>query len=100
MSFPTLRKHVIRLAIVCIAVALVGGLTAQSAFADKILIPMDLKQTNLKTELPRPSADDPILRGLRSAVRDGTDLRVVLDLKAPVRPKSFLLKPNDTIVVP
>lgn len=46
MSFPTLRKHVIRLAIVCIAVALVGALTAQSAFADKILIPMDLKQTN------------------------------------------------------
>ena len=57
---------------------------------------VDLKQTNLKTELPRPSADDPILRGLRSAVRDGTDLRVVLDLKAPVRPKSFLLKPNDS----
>lgn len=31
---------------------------------------------------------------IRSGVRNGSDLRVVLDLNGAVRPKSFLLKPN------
>ena len=31
---------------------------------------------------------------LRHGTREGGDLRVVLDLKVPVRPKSFLLKPS------
>ena len=34
------------------------------------------------------------LEDVRSAPRNGDDLRVVLDLKRKVRPKSFLLKPN------
>lgn len=39
--------------------------------------------------------DNRFLAGLRHAKRKDGGLRVVLDLKQPVRPKSFLLKPND-----
>lgn len=35
-----------------------------------------------------------VVQGIRSAARNGDDLRVVLDLRHGVRPKSFLLKPN------
>lgn len=35
-----------------------------------------------------------VVEGIRSAARNGNDLRVVLDLRHGVRPKSFLLKPN------
>lgn len=35
-----------------------------------------------------------VVEGIRSAARNGRDLRVVLDLRHGVRPKSFLLKPN------
>lgn len=35
------------------------------------------------------------VEGIRSAARNGNDLRVVLDLRHAVRPKSFLLKPNE-----
>ncbi len=40
-------------------------------------------------------ADDRYLAGLRHAKRKDGTLRVVLDLKQAVHPKSFLLKPND-----
>jgi N-acetylmuramoyl-L-alanine amidase len=39
--------------------------------------------------------DNRHLAGVRHANRKGGDLRVVLDLKQAVRPKSFLLKPNE-----
>ena len=55
---------------------------------------IDLKQSAMKT---RPDAGKFINRhisGLRYSTQKGGDLRVVLDLKQPVRPKSFLLKPN------
>ncbi len=35
------------------------------------------------------------VEGIRSAARNGHDLRVVLDLRHGVRPKSFLLRPNN-----
>ena len=38
--------------------------------------------------------DNTPLTGLRSATRDGTGLRVVLDLSRAVNPKSFTLPPN------
>jgi len=34
--------------------------------------------------------------GVRTGVRNGHDLRVVLDVSRAVKPKSFLLEPNDT----
>lgn len=40
-----------------------------------------------------PLQDTP-LTGVRSAARDGSDLRVVLDLSREVKPKSFSLPPN------
>jgi N-acetylmuramoyl-L-alanine amidase len=43
----------------------------------------------------RIEADNRHLSGVRHANRQDGKLRVVLDLKQSVRPKSFLLKPND-----
>jgi len=40
------------------------------------------------------SLENSFLKGMRSAPRNGDDLRVVLDLKRQLQPKSFLLKPN------
>lgn len=61
---------------------------------DRVVV--DLRDTRLGEPLPPPASDDPALAGLRSGTRDNGDLRVVLDLNGPVRPKSFLLRPNDT----
>ncbi len=36
-----------------------------------------------------------LVKSLRSGARNGHDLRLVLDLNGPVKPKSFVLKPND-----
>jgi len=55
---------------------------------------IDLKAMRLNATLPQPEKSDGLLRGMRSAQRNGTDLRVVLDLAQAVRPKSFLLAPN------
>lgn len=60
---------------------------------DRIVV--DLKNTTLNTDMPSPAADSPLLRTVRYASRNGDDLRVVFDLAGPVRPKSFLLKPNE-----
>lgn len=59
---------------------------------DRLVV--DLKNTKLNAPLTQPKANDPLIGRLRSAVRNGTDLRIVLDLKTRVRPKSFLLRPN------
>ncbi|HET8701737.1 MAG TPA: AMIN domain-containing protein, partial [Nitrococcus sp.] len=37
-----------------------------------------------------------VLEGIRGAVRNGNDLRVVFDLTQPVQLKTFLVKPNKT----
>ena len=50
---------------------------------------IDIPDATLKAQLPKADADDPVLVGLRSGVREGDDLRIVLDLKGPVRVKSF-----------
>ena len=55
---------------------------------------IDLKNAQLTKKIGRPSRSDKLLSRVRSATRDSRDLRVVLDLKAPVRPRSFLLRPN------
>ncbi len=55
---------------------------------------LDLKNTRLK-QLPRGlDFRNSLISDLRSAKRNGKDLRLVLDLKVKVRPKSFLLKPT------
>lgn len=47
---------------------------------------VDFSRLNIK--------DTPIVR-VRSAVRNGHDVRVVLDLRKPLKPRSNLLKPNE-----
>lgn len=55
---------------------------------------IDVQNTRLKGDLPKISKASRDIRRLRSAQRNGRDLRVVIDLKGPVRAKSFMLKPN------
>ena len=55
---------------------------------------IDISDVTLKQPIGRLPAGEKFLERIRTAVRNGTGLRIVLDLKAPVRPKSFLLKPN------
>ena len=69
---------------------------------DRVVV--DLRDTRLAKRVPRARPGDRLLTRIRAAqrkraerrARDGTrsDLRVVLDMKQRVRPKSFLLKPN------
>ena len=58
-------------------------------------IVIDLSDASLKAALDKVSlANTPIAR-IRSGVRDGSDLRVVLDMNANVTPRSFILKANE-----
>ncbi len=57
-------------------------------------IVIDLKKTRLRKPLVQPGAQDKLIRRIRSGVRKGGDLRVVLDLHDKASYKSFLLKPN------
>jgi len=60
---------------------------------DRLVI--DISSARLNGRLPTVSADDPLLLGLRSGEREDGGLRIVVDLKQPVRAKSFLLAPNE-----
>ncbi len=57
---------------------------------DRIVI--DLKNTALHKELLTDLSNGPV-KSIRSGGRNGTDLRIVLDTKGTMRPKSFILKP-------
>lgn len=60
---------------------------------DRIVV--DISDTQLKAALDKvPLANTPVQR-IRSGVRNGSDLRVVLDLSAEVAPRSFVLKANE-----
>ncbi len=58
---------------------------------DRIVI--DLKGARLTAALSGLDYGDGVLQGIRSAPRNQNDLRIVLDLKRGVRPKSFALTP-------
>jgi N-acetylmuramoyl-L-alanine amidase len=55
---------------------------------------VDLRDTTLESDIDRPTDAGQLLRRIRYAQRNHRDLRVVFDLRKPVRPRSFLLKPN------
>lgn len=55
---------------------------------------IDIKNTRLARTLHGFDLHNSLIKGIRSAERDGHNLRVVLDLSGPVRPQSFLLRPN------
>ena len=57
-------------------------------------IVIDLKNTKVTGALPSATYNESRLKGLRYAKRGENGLRVVLDLKNTVTPKSFVLKPH------
>ncbi len=60
---------------------------------DRLVI--DLKGARLAPGFKKRLMAGGAVKGMRTAPRNRTDLRVVLDLKHSVKPKSFILKPND-----
>ena len=64
---------------------------------------IDVKDAEMKTSFNELKLGTTPIMQMRSAVRDGDDLRVVLDLKDKVKPRSFVLKPilqyGDRLVV-
>jgi N-acetylmuramoyl-L-alanine amidase len=58
-------------------------------------IVLDVVDTRLKTNLDSLNLDNTPIKSVRSGVREGDDLRVVLDISAAVNPRSFDLKAND-----
>jgi len=57
---------------------------------------IDFSDTQLVKPLAQPPKHHNLFSRVRSAVRNKTDLRVVVDLKHNVSPKSFSLKPSKT----
>jgi len=55
---------------------------------------IDLKNTRLQTDFGKLDLTGSPVRRIRSAPRNGTDLRVVLDLASDIKPRSFQLEPN------
>lgn len=55
---------------------------------------IDLKDASLKARLDQLDLKGSPVRRIRSAARNGDDLRVVLDLSKDIKPRSFQLEPN------
>lgn len=55
---------------------------------------IDLKNSDLKANFDSLDLSGSPIRRIRSAPRNGGDLRVVLDLEGDIKPRSFQLKPN------
>ncbi|MFQ5643359.1 MAG: N-acetylmuramoyl-L-alanine amidase [Thiogranum sp.] len=56
---------------------------------------IDLPNAAIDAGLKQTLTSGGIVKSLRSAPRNKKDLRLVLDLKGPVKPRSFVLKPNE-----
>ncbi|MDC8803558.1 N-acetylmuramoyl-L-alanine amidase [Halomonas pacifica] len=56
---------------------------------------IDLADTRLAADPARLDLSGSAIGGVRSGVRDGDDLRIVLDLEREVAPRDFTLAPND-----
>ncbi len=57
---------------------------------------IDVRKSRLSTTLGNSSSAENLVMRIRSAPRNQRDLRLVLDLKRPVRPNSFVLRPSGT----
>ena len=55
---------------------------------------IDLQDASLAANLDQLDLSDSPVKRIRSAPRNGNDLRVVLDLEKDIKPRSFLLEPN------
>jgi N-acetylmuramoyl-L-alanine amidase len=61
--------------------------------ADPPRIVIDLEQARLQGALPAVEAGSALIAAVRTAQHDANTLRIVLELKNPANPRSFLLKP-------
>ncbi len=59
---------------------------------DRVVI--DIKNSSLSGDLAMLDFNNSPISGMRSAIRDGDTLRMVIDLAAKVDPRSFTLEPN------
>ena len=59
---------------------------------DRLVI--DIKNTVSKTNLRALELPPELIKGVRQAARNQTDLRVVFDLNSKIKPSSFVLPPN------
>lgn len=57
-------------------------------------IVLDVSDTALRAEIAGLDLADTPIRRIRSGIRDGSDLRMVFDLRAAVTPRSFALEAN------
>ena len=55
---------------------------------------IDLSNASLQADLDKLDLSGSPIQRIRSAPRNGNDLRVVLDLKSDIKPRSFQLEPN------
>ncbi|MEX0964588.1 MAG: N-acetylmuramoyl-L-alanine amidase [Pseudohongiellaceae bacterium] len=55
---------------------------------------IDIERSTLAGDLSGVDLSDSPISGMRSAMRDGDTLRMVIDLSAEVQPRSFTLAPN------
>jgi len=58
---------------------------------DRLVV--DLENGRLLGALPTPDPNEPVLAGIRTGAHGDNKLRIVLDLKQPVRPRTLVLKP-------
>lgn len=56
---------------------------------------LDIEQTRNLARFDTLNVKGSPIKGIRSAKRNGADLRVVLDLKHSIKPRSFVLAPNE-----
>lgn len=56
---------------------------------------IDLDNSQLETDVSTLPLEGSAISSIRSGVRNGTDLRIVLDLDREVSPRHFMLSPND-----
>lgn len=59
---------------------------------DRLVV--DIKNATMKANLNAVDVGKGPVKRIRSGVRNGDDLRIVLDLNGPLSPKSFVLSPN------
>jgi N-acetylmuramoyl-L-alanine amidase len=64
---------------------------------------VDIKSADIKAQFDNLDLSETPILGMRSAVRENEDIRIVLDLQGQVKPRSFVLKPilqyGDRLVV-
>ncbi|MDQ6970130.1 MAG: N-acetylmuramoyl-L-alanine amidase [Mariprofundus sp.] len=56
-------------------------------------IVIDMNKTTLKSDLKKLSLPDPVIQAIRHGAPSAQVLRIVIDVKEKVQPRSFLLKP-------